>query len=116
MTGDDTWEGRMRTVRALLLSTAAAGCTVTYDEVRDLLGNGVPHRGEGDLASLLRAASEAEEADGVGLISAVVVGRSGLPGPGWFRLAAEHGRDVGDRRAAWEAERNRLRARVNRDR
>ena len=101
-------------VRQILRPVAAAGATIGYGEVRSSLSvfHLIPKSGPGDLASILRAASEAEEAAGVGLLSAVVVRASGLPGPGWFRLAAQHGRDVSDWEAAWQAERERLLTRL----
>ena len=94
----------------LLGAVARAGATLTYAELRERLGVDVPHRGPRDLAALLRSASLAEERAGRGLISAVVVGPSGRPGAGWFRLAAETGRDVRDRDEAWRKERARLAA------
>ena len=98
----------MERTRALLVEVAGRGATVTYAEVRRSVGGDLPHRGDHDLAALLRAVSLAEEEAGRGLVSAVVVGPSGRPGAGWFRLAAERGRDVADREAAWHAERRRL--------
>jgi hypothetical protein len=94
----------------LLGPVAAAGATLTYRRLRELLG---PHsvdgeQGRPDLASVLRAVSLAEENSGRGLLSAVVVRESGRPGGGWYRLAEEVGRDVRDPAAAWSAERQRL--------
>lgn len=104
------WSALVERTRSILRDVAGAGATVTYAELRDRLGAPVPHRGPRDLAALLRAASLAEERAGRGLVSAVVVGPSGRPGAGWFRLAAEAGRDVGDREEAWRRERTRLAA------
>jgi hypothetical protein len=105
---DAAWSAVLERVRSILTEVARAGTTLTYAELRERLGVSVPHRGPRDLAALLRAASLAEEAAGRGLVSAVVVGPSGRPGAGWFRLAAEAGRDVGDRERAWRRERARL--------
>jgi len=94
----------MDLLRALLVGVAGRGETITYEQLRAELGL------EGDLVPLLRALSEAEADAGRGLLSAVVVRADiGRPGPGWFRLAAERGRDVADRERAWHAERDRLR-------
>lgn len=96
----------MDALRDRLLAVAAAGETITYDALRADLGL------EGDLVPALRALSEAEDDAGRGLLSAVVVRvDTGRPGAGWFRLAAERGRDVTDEDAAWHAERERLRDR-----
>jgi tetratricopeptide (TPR) repeat protein len=60
------------------------------------------------MAKLLLAISERRAARGQGLLSALVVGSaSGLPGEGFFDLAARHGRR-GDHRMIWEQERDRV--------
>lgn len=85
---------------ALLREIAAAGETITYEALRERLGL------EGNLVPLLRSVSITEDEAGRGLLSAVVVqSSSGRPGAGWFRLAADRGRDVSDEEAAWQAER-----------
>lgn len=58
------------------------------------------------LSQLLTEISRREDKEGRGLLSAVVVHQDaeGLPGDGFFELAAELGRDVSDRRACWEKE------------
>jgi len=92
-------------LRDRLVEIAAAGGTITYDALRRELDL------EGDIVPALRALSVAEDEAGRGLLTAVVVRPdTGRPGDGWFRLAAERGRDVRDREAAWQAERARLRS------
>jgi hypothetical protein len=60
------------------------------------------------MAQLLIEISERSVARGRGLLSALVVGSAtGLPGEGFFDLAARHGR-VGDHRTIWAHERDRL--------
>ena len=69
-------------LRDHLATIAAAGGTVTYEQLRAELGL------EGDLVPVLRALSEAEDDAGRGLLTAVVVrADTGRPGAGWFRLA-----------------------------
>jgi hypothetical protein len=93
----------MDRLRERLVEVAAAGATIGYDELRSELDL------TGDLVPLLRALSEAEHDAGRGLLTAVVVrSDTGRPGAGWYRLAAERGRDVGDAEDAWQAERARL--------
>ena len=104
------WSELVGRTRTILRAVADRGATITYAELRQRLGGAVPHRGPRDLAAVLRAASLAEEREGRGLVSAVVVGASGRPGAGWFRLAAEAGRDVGSEEDAWRRERARLAA------
>lgn len=96
--------------RRELATCAARGTTVTYAELTERVPELRPFRDTGRLGALLRRVSLAEEAEGRGLLSCLVVrsdGR-GLPGPGFFRLAADLGRDVADRRSCWEAERDRV--------
>ena len=103
------WLALVAGTRALLRQVACDGGTITYAQLRARLDVALPRRGGQDLAALLRAVSIAEEREGRGLLSAVVVGPSGRPGSGWFRLAADAGRYMADRDAAWQGERERLR-------
>jgi hypothetical protein len=94
----------MDALRDRLLDVAARGETITYDALRAELGL------DGDIVPALRALSETEDDAGRGLLTAVVVrADTGRPGAGWFRLAADRGRDVTDEDACWRAERERLR-------
>ncbi len=94
----------VQTLRDVLVEVAGRGETITYEQVRSRLAL------TGDLAPALRALSEDEDDAGRGLLTAVVVrSDTGRPGNGWFRLAAERGRDVTHADAAWQAERARLR-------
>ena len=93
----------MTALRDFLVSVAVRGETITYEQLRTQLEL------TGDLVPILRALSEAEDDAGRGLLTAVVVRPDTLrPGAGWFRLAAERGRDVDDPEEAWRAERARL--------
>jgi hypothetical protein len=102
--GDEGWQRAVDVARAILTGIAAARATITYSELRERLGPAVAHGGEHDLAALLRAVSIAADEAELGLLSVVVVRTSGRPGGGWFRLAAERGRDVSDPDVAWRAE------------
>ena len=93
----------MDRLRERLVEVAGRGATITYDDVRAELGL------EGDLVPRLRALSTAEDDAGRGLLTAVVVrADTGLPGKGWFELAAQRGRDTTDPVVVWNAERARL--------
>jgi hypothetical protein len=95
-------------VTELLSEVAAARRTITYEELLAALDARDPDlrgRAEADLGPVLRAVSIATDESGRGLLTAVVVrSGSGLPGGGFFRLAAERGRSVSDERGAWDAE------------
>jgi hypothetical protein len=95
---------------AILLAAAARRECLSYRQFSEQLrGRGVSvHWRSPRMAKLLLAISEHRAASGQGLLSALVVGRvSGLPGEGFFELAARHGRR-GDHRTVWEHERDRV--------
>jgi hypothetical protein len=105
---DEEWEAVVTHTRHVLVSVAAERSTITYDALRHRLradaNVDVDARGDRDLAAVLRAVSVAADDAGEGLLSAVVVRRSGLPGGGWFRLAQERGRVITDRGSTWRTE------------
>jgi hypothetical protein len=101
---DDRWTEVLEDIRQVLATVAAERSTITYDALHARVGADVPSRGERDLAAALRTVSIAADEAGEGLLSAVVVRRSGRPGGGWFRLAEQRGRDVSNGDQAWRAE------------
>ncbi len=95
---------------AILLAAAARRELLSYRQFSEgLRDRGVAiHWRSPRMAKLLLAISEGRAARGHGLLSALVVGSaSGLPGEGFFDLAARHGRRS-DRRTVWENERDRV--------
>ncbi|MFN3394684.1 MAG: hypothetical protein ACK424_09015, partial [Candidatus Thermochlorobacter sp.] len=62
------------------------------------------------LAAMLGEISAEEDKAGHGMISVIVVHKSGdkQAGPGFFELAKELGRDTSDVLACWVAERNKV--------
>lgn len=105
---DERWADVLAQARDVLAAVAAARSTISYDALHARIGWDVPDRGDRDLASVLRTVAIDADDNGEGLLSAVVVRPSGLPGSGWFRLARQRGRDTGDRRRAWRAELERV--------
>lgn len=106
------WDALVARATEELRAVAARRETVTYHRlVADLgvdLAGGSAEDSDRSLAALLRQVSTAEDEAGRGMLSAVVVRSSGLPAGGFFRLAAERGRDVTDRREAWQRELRRV--------
>jgi hypothetical protein len=95
---------------AILLAAAARRECLIYREFSERLRDrGVAvHWRSPRMAELLGEISERRLAHDQGMLSALVVGSAnGLPGEGFFDLAARHGR-VGDRRMLWEHERDRV--------
>jgi hypothetical protein len=112
--GDEEWAAAKVAARRVLAAHAAAGDTITYAELAAAPLGSIPFRpDDAALGRLLGEVSTEEDAAGRGLLSAVVVRKhGGLPGNGFFTLAARLGRAVGaDRRAFWEAELARVRRR-----
>lgn len=101
---DHRWADVLKRIRHVLVAVAAERSTITYGALRTRIDCDVPDRGERDLAAALRAVAIAADDNGEGLLSAVVVRRSGLPGSGWFRLAQRRGRDIADRERVWRTE------------
>lgn len=106
---DDEWSAAKDAARSVLQARAAAGETITYAELTATpVGPIAFQPDDAALGKLLGELSTASVAKGAGMLSAVVVRRSGgLPGAGFFALAERLGRapvSVEDRRAFWEAE------------
>jgi hypothetical protein len=101
------WDAAKNEARdAMIVALRSAKGTITYGElVRKV--NAI--RFEPDAHSfheLLGQISRREDNEGRGMLSVVVVhqGGDGMPGPGFFKLAQELGRDVRDRVMFWAAE------------
>lgn len=95
---------------AILLEAAARREILKYREFSERLRDrGVEvHWRSPRMGELLDQVNERRLARGYGLLSALVVGSvNGLPGEGFFGLAARHGR-VGDRRTYWKRELDRV--------
>ncbi len=92
----------------LVLAAQYRGIT-TYQDLAVVMG--LPQKGSHmgrEVGHALGEIVEDEVAAGRPMLSAVAVGVSGLPGPGFYTLAAELGRlgSDGDRHSFWEAERD----------
>jgi post-segregation antitoxin (ccd killing protein) len=96
---------------AILLAAAKRRECLTYREFSERLGDrGVAiHWRSPRMGRLLLAISERRVANGHGLLSALVIASAnGLPGEGFFGLAAKHGRVGDSQRMIWERERDRV--------
>jgi post-segregation antitoxin (ccd killing protein) len=95
---------------SILLEAAARREILKYREFSERLRDrGVTvHWRSPRMGALLDQVNQRRLARGYGLLSALVVGSAnGLPGEGFFVLAARHER-VGDRRTLWRRELNRV--------
>lgn len=94
---------------AEMVRAAQYGGVTTYQEIARLMG--LPTRGShmaSEVGKLLGEISENERRQGRPMLSAVVVGVSGVPGSGFFWLARELGKltDGDDEEAFWRSERD----------
>lgn len=99
-------------VRDVLIGAAGEQRLVTYDSlVAEVApaGEGLAEMLRSRMADVLRAVSIESDQAGRGLLTAIVVrDDTGRPGRGFFRLAADRGRDVADEHVAWVAEVDRV--------
>lgn len=106
----ELWEAAREEMRRLLVARARAGNTIAYSE---LVVQVKTIRLEPDshaLATMLGEISEEEDALGRGMLSVLVVHKTGdlRPGPGFFQLAKTLDRDTSDLERCWVDEFNRV--------
>ncbi len=96
-------------VKAELVATARHRGTITYQEIAKLVG--FPLEGNymgAEIGRLLGEISEDEHRRRRPMLSAIVVTTSGMPGPGFFKLARDlaklRGTKLADQRAFWKSE------------
>ena len=83
------FEDRRERVRARLIEVARSEGTITYGQLAPIADSEPMVIGQEHLDAISRA----EVSEGRPMLSAVVVNaKTGLPGPGFFKLAAELGR------------------------
>jgi hypothetical protein len=101
--GDKTWNAVRAEIASILRSRAMLKKTIAYSELSSLLRTAPVPYDSVEMATLLREVSTEENAAGRGMLSVIVVHKSGdqMPGPGFFTLAAELGRDVSDPLKCW---------------
>jgi hypothetical protein len=106
------WESAKQEAKALIKKRARTRGFIPYSElVAGITSiNFGPH--EARFFHLLGEISVEEDAEGRGMISALVVHKEGdmQPGPGFFELAKQLGRDVSDVERCWVAEFKRVHA------
>ena len=103
---DAEWFEARRALELLLAEAGARRSTVTYGEVaKRALGGRVSARSSALMELLGEVDSQADARLGCMVASLVVRADTGMPGDGYFAFAAEElGRPIGERRAFWTAE------------
>jgi hypothetical protein len=90
-------------IRQLLIDVARAKQVITYSELTSMLQTAYLHYHSSMLARLLvEIGGEEVEAGRPVLPALVVTKQTGLPGHGFFKLAAERGYDVSDPEEFWQ--------------
>ena len=100
------WEAGREEAREAIIERARTESTISYSE---LAGRITSIRVQADshaLAALLGEISRNEHEAGRGLLSVLVVHKTGdmMPGPGFYQLAEELGEDAHDRERYWVEE------------
>ncbi len=91
------WNEAREEMRHILIKRAKLGGTIRYSELTEQIATIDIKPESAALARMLGDISRAEDAAGRGMLSVIVVQKSsGQPGPGFFELAKELGRDTSD--------------------
>lgn len=106
----DQWNDAKQEVRDILISHAKNGTTLSYSDLVTGIRSIAIEPHDQRLFQLLGDISTEEDAGGHGMLSVVVVHKSGdqQPGPGFFKLAKSLGRDTSDELMCWVDELKRV--------
>lgn len=104
------WEAAKAEAREVMYSVAEKRRTISYSELVSRIGSVPLEAHDIRLDHFLGEIAREDDDEGLGLTTAIVVHKTGdgLPGPGFFEMAASQGRVVGDHLAFWTAEMNRV--------
>lgn len=104
------WEAGREEIRRTLIARAREGRTISYSELISQVHTVRLSPDASALAAMLGEISEAEDAQGRGMLSVLVVHRDGdmRPGLGFFELARKLGRDTSDTDRFWLEELKRV--------
>lgn len=104
------WEAAKQQAREILIAVAMRKGRIAYSELVGQIGvlSLEPH--DARLFHLLDEISREEDKAGRGMLTAIVVHKSGdmQPGPGFFDLAKSLGKDVKDPLVCWVSEFNKV--------
>ncbi len=99
----DDWNKAKEEIRHILAERAKLRGMIPYSELCQKVGAISLEPNSYALAAMLGEVSSAEDDLGHGLLTVIVVHKDGdmQPGPGFFELAKERGRDTSDREKCW---------------
>ena len=100
---EDVWEAAKAEAREAMIAVAARKCVIAYSELVEKITTCRLEPQSPQLAHMLGEISTDEHRAGRGMLTVVVVHKSGdlMPGPGFFELACSLGHHVDDREAFW---------------
>ena len=100
---EDVWEAAKAEAREAMIAVAARKCVIAYSELVEKITTCRLEPQGPQLAHMLGEISTDEHRAGRGMLTVVVVHKSGdlTPGPGFFELACSLGHHVDDREAFW---------------
>jgi hypothetical protein len=103
---DAEWERAKREIREILVDRAKVRGMIPYSELSGKIRSVQVEAHDPRLFHLLGEVSTEEDASGRGMLSVIVVHKSGdmQPGPGFFELAKSLGRDTSDILHCWMKE------------
>lgn len=109
---DAAWQTAKREVRDILIERAKVRGMIPYSELASKIKSIDVEAHDQRLFHLIGEISTEENAAGHGMLSVIVVHKSGdrKPGPGFFELAKELGRDTSDILVCWIKELNKVHA------
>jgi hypothetical protein len=107
---EDKWNAAKEEIRAALIETARQRGMITYGDLVDKVkAIAIPAHGPA-IGKILGEISCGEDAQGRGMLTIIVVHKYGdmEPGPGFFELARDLGRDTSDVTKCWVEELKRV--------
>jgi len=109
---DAAWKAAKREVRDILIKRAKIRGMIPYSELASQIKSINVEAHDQRFFHLIGEISTEENAAGHGMLSVIVVHKSDdmKPGPGFFELAKELGRDTSDILACWIKELNKVHA------
>ncbi len=102
----EQWEKAKQEATYILVEKAKAHAMISYSKLVTSIKSIELEPRDQRLFALLGEISTAEDAEGRGMLTAIVVHKNGdmQPGPGFFELAKELGKDASDIDKCWVAE------------
>lgn len=110
MFSEDKWIAAKEEARQAMIAVARSKSVITYSSLVQKITNCTLEPNGDLLAHMLGEISSEEDKEGRGLLSAVVVHKTGdlKPGSGFFTLARSRGRHIADKDQYWSEELRRV--------